>query len=34
MTVHAALPQLLLVARSVTIAACLALVFVATRRGR
>jgi hypothetical protein len=34
MIFHAALPQLLLVARSVTVAACLALLFFATRRGR
>jgi hypothetical protein len=34
MVVHAALPQLLLIAWSLTIAACLGLLFVAARRSR
>jgi hypothetical protein len=34
LVVHAALPQLLLILRSLAIAACLALGFVVSRRGR
>jgi hypothetical protein len=34
MAIHVALPQLILILRSVTIAGCLFLLFVATRRGR
>jgi hypothetical protein len=34
MIVHPALPQLLLLARSVTITACIAMLVVATRRRR
>jgi hypothetical protein len=32
--VHVALPQLLLLLRSLTVAACLAIVFVVSRRGQ
>jgi len=34
LVVHVALPQLLLLLRSLTIAACLAIGFLVTRRGR